>query len=190
MTVTGEPLVSASNYTQVHWARVLRALVLFVAGMAITFTQSLHNNLLFNAWVFAAFAIVHGLVLFATLTRTATLHHQPGALALASVSLVAGLVAIFMQSTAALATVILVWAAATALIEFWPWVRSRQRDALMLGALAGLLAVILALGARELPAVIGFFGAYCIITGVYLGIASFDTNSHEDGITSRESTEA
>lgn len=189
MTITGEPVASASKHAGVQWARIMRALVLFFAGMTITFTQTLHNNLFFNAWVFSIFTVVHALVIFASIFPIFNLREQLGSLTLATVSLAAGIVAPFMPTTAGLATVILIWAAATALIELWRWFRSRQQDLLILGILAGLLAVVLAFAATELPAITGFFGAYCIIAGVYLGIASFDSHSPEDGNYSRESTE-
>lgn len=149
------------------------ALTLLAAGLAITFTQTLHGSLTFNSWVFAVFG-----VLFAA---TVLLVRRPGFVPLAIVSAVSGIAAFVVRSADQLAIVIIVWAAVTAVIELLPAVRTRQSESLVLGVLAGLLAIVLAASRTELLMVVGFFASYAILAGVYLAIGAFDRSQTHIG---------
>lgn len=121
-------------------------------------------------------------VLFAFATFLPSLKKRAGGvqievLAVGVASLLLGVAAPLVGSAAMLGLLILIWASVNAVAQVLRWTQSRERDALTIAFFAALLAVILAVGARELPAITGFFAAYCIITGVYLGIASFDRAS-------------
>lgn len=166
---------------------LIPAAVLLAGGFAVTFTQSLHNDLVFNRWVVAIFG-----VLFAFATFLPPLVERAGGipvqvLAVGAASLLLGVAAPFAGSAAMLGLLILIWASVIAVMQVFRWTQSRERDALTIALFAALLAVILAVGARELPAITGFFAAYCIITGVYLGIASFDRatsgSAQQDSLT-------
>lgn len=150
------------------------ALILLLAGFAVTFTQTLHEQLGFNSAVVSVFGVLYGVSHIVFMLPATRGTWSVTTLIVAVVSIVMGALAPFMGTTAGLATLILIWASVITLTSVWDWVQTRERDALLVGILAALLAAILALGARELPAVMGFFAGFCIIVGVYLGIASFD----------------
>lgn len=155
----------------------LLAAALFAAGFAVTFTQQLHTDLVFNRSIFSIFCIVTGGILVAAAFALADLQAKPELLVAGGVSLAAGVRAMFATSTADLAIDVTIWAAVIAVTGIVAWVRFRVREALVVAVLAGLLAVILALGARELPAVMGFFGGFAIIVAVYVAIAAVDTRT-------------
>lgn len=142
------------------------ALTLLLAGFAITFTQTLHNSLPFNHWVFAVFGVLYGVVVLIV--------RRPGGVVLGPISIIAGVAAPFTQTTGQFAIVIIAWAAASAAVELVPQVRTRQAESLVLGLLAGALAIILAVTRGNLLMVVGFFASYAILAGVYLAIGAFD----------------
>lgn len=158
--------------------RFVPAVVLLAAGFAVTFTQDLHEVLSFNVWVVAIFGVLYGAALFAAPALGGT--RRAVTSAIAALSILVGVAAPFMRSAAGLGLILLVWASAIAVTELLRWAQTRQRDALAVGIFAALLAVILAFGARDLPAVMGFFAAYCIIVGVYVGIAAFERQISAD----------
>lgn len=159
---------------------MLPAVVLLLTGFAVTFTQNFHELLGFNSWIVAIFGVVYGLVMLFTPESSPGRRRTGATVTFAGVSIAVGAAAPFMPSTAALAMLLLVWASVATLSIVWRWVQARERDTLLLGIFAALLAVVLAFGARDLPAVMGFFAGYCIIAGVFLGIAAFDRSASSD----------
>ena len=158
---------------------LIPALSLCLAGFVVTFTQHLHEVLSFNAWVVALFGVLYGVAVLAAPALGGA--RTTSTIVIGAVSIFAGVAAPFMPSAASLGLVLLVWASTVAVTLILRWAQSRERDTLAVGIFAALLAVILAFGAKDLPAVMGFFAAYCIIVGVYVGIAAFDrpTSAHE-----------
>lgn len=148
------------------------AIILFLTGLAVTFTQGLHDVLAFNTWLVAVFGILFGVSLWLAPILGGV--RTPQSIIVAGASVLLGIAAPFAASTALLGLCLLVWASVLTIAEIWRWVLSRERDALTIGILAAVLAAVLAFGAQELPAVMGFFAAYCIIIGVYVGIAALD----------------
>lgn len=161
-----------SRQSKLHMHVFVPAMILFLSGLAVTFTQDLHEVLSFNAWVVAVFGVLFGAALLAAPALGGV--RSRGATVIAVTSIIVGVAVLFAPSAAVLGLLLLVWTSVITVAEIWRWVRTRERDALTIGVLAAVLAVVLAFGARELPAVMGFFAAYCIIIGVYLGIAAFD----------------
>lgn len=155
--------------------KLVPALTYLMAGFAITFTQTLHHSLAFNSWVIAVFGVLYGASTF--------LVRRPGAMILGPVSILAGVIAPFTRSTGQLAFVLIVWAAAVAVVELSPSVRARLRESLILGVLAGVLAIILAVTRGDLVMVVGFFASYAILAGVYLSIGAFDRAGQTASVT-------
>lgn len=76
------------------------------------------------------------------------------------------------------ALIVTLWAAATALSEVWfSWKAPQRSPALeirVIGVFAGLLAILLIVVPSTPTSVIGLYGGYCFVVGVYLAIAAFD----------------
>lgn len=155
----------------------MRSAVLLVVGLAITFTASFHERFTFDlAFVVVALAVL-GIVHFVEGWQRLGRAGSAIAFALGTMSVVAAVLLAILSSPLALAVVIAAWALASALLEFVGMVvlpGSRQ-DAPLLGATGLALALAVLLSRADLVAVIGFFGAYAVIAGVFLGIAAFDT---------------
>lgn len=165
---------ATAQRTTIRVDLLLPAVMLLLAGFAVTFTQDFHNELGLNKWIIAAFGILYGITqLIPSPAKAGATRSMPSAL-LAGISIVLGLAAPFAPSTDVLAMFLLLWASITTVVSLWNWVQTRERDVITNAIIAGLLAIILAFAARSLPAVMGFFAAYCIIVGVHLGIASLD----------------
>ncbi|KAM9862145.1 hypothetical protein ACI1US_01988 [Leucobacter sp. BZR 635] len=160
-----------------RWVQAVRSIVLIVVGFLITFTATFHEQFGFDLAVvvgsLAAIGLVHVLESWYRRGRSGAAI----ALALGIVALVAAVVLATFSSEIAFAVTIAAWALASALLEFIGMVvapGSRQ-DAPLVGAAGVLLALAVLLSRADLVAVIGFFGAYAVIAGVFLGIAAFDT---------------
>ncbi|WP_336992126.1 hypothetical protein [Leucobacter sp. VD1] len=173
---------SAAEPTTPHVAvsrsvRLVRVAVLIIAGLAIAFSATMHERLGFDLGLTAAslggIGIAHLIEWFA---RRAT---SPSSLPLMlGLTAVAAAIAVpFIASAVGFAVLIAAWSLISALLEFIGGVvqpGSRQ-DATLLGA-TGVLLALLTLLVREDPvAVLGFFGAYAVLNGVFLGISAFDT---------------
>lgn len=158
----------------------LRAVLIAAIGFAITFTAPLHENLAFNRAVFVV--LCAGLVALGVL-RVALSRRQRGeqpsvvgrsAVLLAAVALLAGIATLVTSAESSFTLIVILWATLGALLEGFIGLRTGNRDSVMAGALSGILAVALSFASADLVAVIGFLGAYGILTGVYLAIAAFD----------------
>ncbi|KUF06031.1 hypothetical protein AUL38_14855 [Leucobacter sp. G161] len=151
--------------------------MLVAVGLLITFTATFHEQFGFDL------AVVVGALVALGGVHILESWHRRGrggsaiALALGAVSIIAAVALAVLGTEIAFAVTIAAWALGSALLEFMGMVitpGSRQ-DAPLVGATGVLLALAVLLARADLVAVIGFFGAYAVIAGVFLGIAAFDT---------------
>ncbi|WP_059062971.1 hypothetical protein [Leucobacter sp. G161] len=160
-----------------RWVQGVRSIVLVAVGLLITFTATFHEQFGFDL------AVVVGALVALGGVHILESWHRRGrggsaiALALGAVSIIAAVALAVLGTEIAFAVTIAAWALGSALLEFMGMVitpGSRQ-DAPLVGATGVLLALAVLLARADLVAVIGFFGAYAVIAGVFLGIAAFDT---------------
>lgn len=155
--------------------RLVRVVVLLLSAMTIVFTAILHENLGFDRVVIAttaaALALAHLVEWIARKPR-----RNPASLlqALASAGATVGIAV--AQDAVLVAVVIAAWALIGALLEFISAAIGlvERRESTALGAMGILLALAVLLVREDPVAVIGFFGVYLLIAGVYLGISAFD----------------
>lgn len=163
--------------------RLVRVAVLLTAGIAIAFSATLHEQLAFDRGIAAAALVGIGLAHLIEWMARRSGSPSPVPLLLGLVAVAAAVAVPFAAGSVVFAVLLAAWALTSALLEFLGSVvrpGSRQ-DATLLGA-AGILLAILTLLVREDPvAVLGFFGAYAIIAGVFLGISAFDTRRAASG---------
>lgn len=157
-------------------AALVRVGVLAAAGLGITFTATLHEQLAFDrlvvALTFAALAASHVFIW----TATARAARTSARLLLAGVSLVAAIAMLFVAAPIAFALVLAAWALVSGLLEFIGGALGggAKQDATLMGATGVLLAVLALLFRDDQVATLGFFGAYAIVGAVFLGISAFD----------------
>ena len=189
--MSGDISDSASSGLQGHRAaQVIRAVVLVAVGVAIAFSAPLHSQLSFDLWVLGG-----GLALIgaATLLEYLALRGSSESWWIAARAVVAFAAAgslLAVSDSFTMALVVALWAALTAVITGMSLVRKTQPAKVAVPSLllsAGL-AVSVLLFRDDAVAVIGFFGAYALIRGVFLGIAAFDPRPMADDVLS--STEA
>ncbi|WP_053383113.1 hypothetical protein [Leucobacter celer] len=157
--------------------RLVRVGALLIAAIAITFTATLHEQLGFDRSIAAAALAAIGIAHLVEWVARRSASPSPVPLLLAISAIFAAIALPFAGTPIVFACVLAAWALVSALLELLgSAVRPGSRsDATLLGA-AGILLAILTLLVREDPvAVLGFFGAYTIIAGVFLGISAFDT---------------
>ncbi|KKI21042.1 hypothetical protein XM48_06445 [Leucobacter sp. Ag1] len=161
--------------------RFVRASVLLVIGFAIAFSATLHEQAAFDRWLVVAALVVLGAVWACeaaasrqnpALARTAVL--QSGTAIAAALVLA---VLPFADQTLAMSLVVTAWAILVALLQLTTVLRGTQTRAAGLPAvlLSALLAVVVLLSRDDAVAVIGFFGGYAVVCGVFLGISAFDS---------------
>lgn len=154
--------------------RVTRAAILMLAGIAIAFTATMHEQLAFDRGitviVLTALTLAHALEWVRARPRT------PIAPLLGLAALLAAIGVFFAESASLYAAVVAAWALISGLLEFiGATLRLRLRqDALLMGVIGILLAVLVLLVREDAVAILGFFGAYAVIGGVFLGISAFD----------------
>lgn len=157
--------------------RLLRVAVLLVAGLIIAFSATMHEQLGFDLGVataaLGAIGIAH-VVEWLSLRAPA---RTVVPLLLGSIAVLAAVLLPFSGEPIAFAVVIAAWALASALLEFiGAAVRPGSRqDATLLGGAGVLLALLVLFFRDDQVAILGFFGAYALLTGVFLGISAFDT---------------
>lgn len=173
-----ELIVDTSSETRrFRAAQLIRAGVLVAVGIVIAFTAPLHREVDFDRLVIGASLTLIGV---ATLIEYRSMLGTAEAWWIAARAVVAFAAAgsmIAAVDSLSLALVVVLWAVLTGVITLMRLVRKVQppRVALPSMILSVALAVT-ALVAREDPvAVIGFFGAYAIVRGVFLAIAALDT---------------
>lgn len=162
-----------------RWVQAVRSIVLVAVGLLITFTATFHEQFGFDlAVVVGALVALGGVHILESWHRRGRGRGGSAiALALGAVSIIAAVALAVLGTEIAFAVTIAAWALGSALLEFMGMVitpGSRQ-DAPLVGATGVLLALAVLLARADLVAVIGFFGAYAVIAGVFLGIAAFDT---------------
>lgn len=171
----------AARQPKVNGPKLARAVVALAIGLLITFSAPMHENFGFTRTVVMVALIVFAAAHLYAWWSGRSGHRDPVSLILAVLSLAAAVIVPFIGSTAGFAVVLAAWALLSGLFEFLgaatrPGGRqnSTARDSIVLGALGILLALAMLLTARDIVAIIGFFGAYALIVGVFLGISAFD----------------
>lgn len=168
---------STSETRRFRTAQLVRAGVLILVGIAIAFTAPLHREVDFDRLVIGTSLTLIGA---ATLIEYRSMRGTAEAWWIAARAVVAFAAAgsmLAVVDSLSLALVVALWAVLTGVIALMRLVRKVQppRVALPSMTLSVALAAT-ALIAREDPvAVIGFFGAYAIVRGVFLAIAALDT---------------
>ncbi len=157
--------------------RLLRVGVLLVAGLVIAFSATLHEQLGFDLGVASAALGAIGIAHFVEWFTLRAPARTVVPLLLGVVGVVAALLLPFSSAPIAFAVIVAAWALASALLEFiGAAVRPGSRqDSALLGGAGVLLALLVLLFRDDQVAILGFFGAYALLTGVFLGISAFDT---------------
>lgn len=157
--------------------RLVRVAVLLVAGMAIAFSAVVHEDLGFDLAVTAASLGAIGVSHLIEWVARRRVSPSALPLLLAIAGIAAAVVVVFTGSAIGFAVTVAGWALISALLEFiGAAVRPGSRsDATLLGSLGVLLAILTLLVREDPIAVLGFFGAYAVMSGVFLGIAAFDS---------------
>ncbi|MBU3994221.1 MAG: hypothetical protein KKF42_00340 [Actinobacteria bacterium] len=158
-------------------ARLLRAVVLLVAGIVIAFTATLHSDPAFDRWVLSASLLAIGIT---TIIEFFAIRATPASwlvAARATLALVAAAAILLSSSAFDTSLVLAVWAATSVIIAVVRVTQGSQARGVAVPSalLSGALAVLVLVFRDDLIAVIGFFGAYAIVRGVFLGISAFDT---------------
>ncbi|WP_017792732.1 DUF308 domain-containing protein [Leucobacter salsicius] len=166
--------------------RLVRVIVLIVAGLAVAFTAPMHEQIGFDQTLLcislAGLGIAHLLHALAARGRGGSpIALMLGIVAIAAAVLVplSGMASPDLGVTTLVSITLAVWALVSGLLEFicaFVQPGSRQ-DALLLGALGVLLSMLILVFRNDPVAVIGFFGAYAVLAGVFLGISAFDNRA-------------
>lgn len=186
--------------TRTFEVRHLQLARAFLAAMvAIMITFSPDHSAAVGLAVFSGFAIATALVFFAAAWLVFAAGERATAVLLGVVTLVTGMITGLpaLRTTTMFFVVVIVWAAASGLIELIAGLRARRtgdpyaRDAILIGAVTLALAVALLLvnpaysleyfikeaGASftltGITIGVGLFGGYAAIVAVFLGIAGF-----------------
>lgn len=159
-----------------RWVRLLRAIVLCVFGFAITFSATFHEDLGFDTAIASSALALIGVVHVIEWVQRRGKSGAPVALLLGIVSIAAAVAVFAIRIELALAMTIAAWALVSALLEFigltvYPGSRS---EGILVGVAGLILAIAVLFVRNDLVAVIGFFGGYAVLAGVFLGIAAFE----------------
>lgn len=160
-------------------AKFLRAALYFVAGVVIAFTATLHRELGFDLTIAAASLVLFALAaLNEHLRSERTLGRSAQLLQIAVAVLAAGGL-LLVNSPKGFAVVLAVWALFAGLLEFLALAlgTTSRQDSLFMGAIGLLLAIAVLIVRDDQVAIVGFFGAYALVVGVFLGISAFDQRS-------------
>lgn len=162
-------------------ARLFRASLLVVIGLTIAFSAALHEDLSFDRTVLA---LALGAIGAVTLVEYVVLRAQPAAwlVALRAVVAFAAVPLLLLATTStAMAWVIAGWSLcnlAIAVVRVTG--RSQSRNVGLPSALlSAALGAIVLLVHRDPVAIIGFFGGYAFLRGVFLGISAFDARQSD-----------
>jgi len=155
---------------------LIRAGVLLAVGVVIAFTATMHENLEANRWMFAGAFVLLGV---ATLIEYIAKRSERSAWTIAvraALTVLAAVAVLLSPDQGSVAYVIAGWAILNGLLVLLPGIRSAEaRKPLLPAAFLSLaLAVLILMNHSDSVAVIGFFGAYAVISGVFLGISAFD----------------
>lgn len=160
-----------------RFARLLRAIALLVVGLFIAFTATFHEQIAFDVSAALAGLTIIGVV---TAVEYWVLRGTPESWWVAARAVIAFAAAgalLAVTDSAGLALVIALWAVLTGVVTVMRLVRRVQptRVAVPSLLLSFALAIAVLLVRSDPVAVIGLFGAYAVIRGVFLGISAFDT---------------
>ncbi|PRI12312.1 DUF308 domain-containing protein [Leucobacter massiliensis] len=162
--------------------RLVRVGALLASGMAIAFTAPLHEQLGFDRGVSAIALGALGIAHLIEWRARRGVPAYPVPLLLGLAAVLAALALPFAGTPILFACVIAAWGLVSGLLELVGNALMRtdgRSDRVLLGA-SGILLALLCLLVREDPvAVLGFFGAYAIVAGVFLGISAFDVRRPE-----------
>lgn len=159
-----------------RWIMLLRAGILLAVGFAVTFSATLHETFLFDIALTSAGLTLLGAAHLIEWSQRRGRSGAPIALFLGIVSLAAAAAVFTIRIELAFAVVLAAWALACALLEFLGMTVApgTRQDAAIIGAISMLLALLVLLFRDDVVAVIGFFGGFSVVAGVFLGIAAFD----------------
>lgn len=152
--------------------------ILAIAGLVITFTQSLHDNPTFNAWLIVAFA---ALLAIDSITRWVSAKNSPTRFVLLIQALTSVALAIYvgaMRDEKSIRLGLVIWAAVSVASFVYAWVLTKNKQLLALAVFGTLFVLALSFLARDLAGTVGFFAAFSIMLGVYLAITAFDPNKN------------
>lgn len=169
----------ASTRALMRTPAFLRAAVLVAIGLVVTFTAPEHSVLAFNRLVFGVAVLTLGLVQVIVFVNPKLRPYlTQGGLALIFLDLVAAAFALIAATSIDLLThVIAIWAVGSAVIAVLSRSRhsaARIADAWVQAGLLVLLAIAVELSRGDQVMLIGFFGAYALLGGVFQAIAAFD----------------
>lgn len=161
------------------WLPALRPALLVVIGLTVAFTAALHEQLGFDRAVLAVGLIAIGALHLIEWFGARAQQSDPIPLLLGAVAIVTGVLQALLSTELGFAVLIAAWALISGLLEFLAatFNGAGRGDHVFLGALGIVLALAVLLVLLDPVAVIGFFGAYAVIAGVYSGISFFDTRS-------------
>lgn len=184
-----------------YWpVQLVRATLAVVAGLVVTFSAD--HTARFGLIVFGLFALTTGLVLGWGSVRIDARAHRAISFLLAAVSVLCGIAALALNATGpgTLFLLIILFGATTGFLELYLGIRARGHDQIARDWLTvGIMTALLALAVLLVPAdyalpwsaentgstvtgiltsqiiVVGIFGAYAILVGVYLAIAGLSS---------------
>lgn len=179
MNVNSSPHELHAEGRALRNVQLVRAITLFVIGLFITFTATLHEQVGFDITVLIASLTLLGVV---TLGEYWVLQGTTASIWLAVRSIIAFAAAGALLATtdsAGMAMVIAVWAILTAFVTALRLVRKAQPakiaiPSFMLSLILGIAVLVMR---NDAVAVIGLFGAYALLRGVFLGITAVDASS-------------
>lgn len=180
---------AAASATPAARAQLPRAIAFLLAGFAITFTAALHEQLGFDRTITV---IALGVIAVSAMVEWLLAPGAPVRLLLALAAAGGAVAVAFAGTTLGFALALAAWALVNGLLEFIGGAlrASRRGDSAILGGLSLMLALFGLLVREDPVAVIGFFGAYAIIAGVLLGIASFDSRRGKPGAAPQATADA
>jgi hypothetical protein len=178
----GSASTESADLRSIRVARVVRSAALLLSGFAVAFTATLHEQLDFDRWLLVASLAFIGA---ATLVEYRALLSSLESWWVAARAIIAFAAAgslIAASSSLAVALVLALWALLTAVITLMRLARKVQpRGVAIPSAILSVALALATLVVRDDPvAVIGFFGAYAVIRGVFLGISAFDSRGSRD----------
>lgn len=183
--------MSAAVNTQTHsvdpatgaraWVPAWRPALLIVIGLTVAFSAALHEQLGFDRAVVAIALIALGATHLIEWFTSRADRQGPIPLLLGTVAIVTGVLQVFLGTGLGFAVLIAAWALITGLLEFLAaaFTVDGRGDHVFMGALGIVLALAVLLVLGDPVAVIGFFGGYALIAGVYEGISFFDRRAKQ-----------
>lgn len=165
-----------------RFARLLRAVALLAVGLFIAFTATFHEQLAFDVSVALGGLAIIGVVTAVEYWVLRGTAESWWVAARAVIAFAAAGALLAITDSLGLSFIIAIWAALTGVVTVMRLVRRVQppRVAVPSLLLSFALAVSVLLVRTDPVAIIGLFGAYAVIRGVFLGISAFDTRESVD----------